>query len=260
MKRILSLALCALLTLPLLAGCGIRKSHSTWVIAVDGDFSPFVYAGADGKAAGLDVELLDAIARDQGFQYELRPSDWDTAMGVFTSHQAQVLMGSIAATQSRIDEGWAFSRSFYDGVTQSMAMEPSSDTNTLEDLSGKAVAVVSGTLGAAYAASVKDRYGFSIATFSDSHAMYAAVLKGQAAACFEDTPALRDSIRSGVALELVPGSEGDISNYSVAICDKKNREFLEMFDRGLENIRASGVYDSILARYAASLQSDSPQK
>ena len=33
-----------------------------------------------------------------------------------------------------------------------------------------------------------------------------------------------------------------------------------MFDRGLENIRASGVYDSILAKYAASLQSDSPQK
>lgn len=99
-------------------------------------------------------------------------------MSVFTSHQAQVLMGSIASSQERIDGGWFFSHSFYNGVTQSMAMEPSSDTNTLEDLAGKAVAVVSGTLGAAYAESVKDKYGFSIATFSDSHSMYAAVLKG----------------------------------------------------------------------------------
>ena len=162
-------------------------------------------------------------------------------------------MGSIASSQERIDGGWFFSHSFYDGVTQSMAMEPSSDTNTLEDLAGKAVAVVSGTLGAAYAESVKDKYGFSIATFSDSHSMYAAVLKGQAAACFEDTPALRDSIAGGVALELVPGSEGAASDYCVAICDEKDRPFLELFNQGLANIRANGIYDAILAKYADTL-------
>lgn len=250
MKRIISLLLCVLMAASVLGGCGIRKKHGTWIIAVDGDFSPFVYADADGKVSGLDVELLDAIARDQGFQYELRPSDWDTAMSVFTSHQAQVLMGSIASSQERIDGGWFFSDSFYSGVTQSMAMEPSSDTNTLEDLAGKAVAVVSGTLGAAYAESVKDQYGFSIATFSDSHAMYAAVLKGQAAACFEDTPALEDSIAAGVALELVPGSGGAASDYCVAICDGKNQSFLELFNQGLANIRADGTYDAILAKYA----------
>lgn len=253
MKRIVSLILCVLMTAALLTGCGSQKPRTTWVIAVDGDFSPFVYADADGKAAGLDVEILDAIARDQNFRYELHPSDWDTAMGVFTSHQAQVLMGSIASSQDRIDGGWYFSQSFYDGVTQSMAMEPSSDTNTLADLAGKAVAVVSGTLGAAYAESVKDTYGFSIATFSDSHAMYAAVLKGRAAACFEDTPALRDSIAGGVALEMVPGSEGAASDYCVAICDEKDQPFLELFNQGLANIRANGVYDAILAKYADSL-------
>ena len=253
MKRIISFFLCVLMTAALLAGCGDRKQRTTWIIAVDGDFSPFVCADANGEAVGLDVELLDAIARDQNFRYELRPSDWDTAMSVFTSHQAQVLMGSIASSQERIDGGWFFSHSFYNGVTQSMAMEPSSDTNTLEDLAGKAVAVVSGTLGAAYAESVKDKYGFSIATFSDSHSMYAAVLEGRAAACFEDTPALRGSIAGGVALELVPGSEGAASDYCVAICDEKDRPFLELFNQGLANIRANGIYDAILAKYADTL-------
>lgn len=253
MKRIVSFILCVLMTAALLAGCGSRKSHTTWIIAVDGDFSPFVSADAGGNVTGLDVDILDAIAQDQDFQYELRPSDWDTAMGVFTSHQAQVLMGSIANSQDRIDGGWFFSQGFYEGVTQSMAMEPSSDTNTLEDLAGKAVAVVSGTLGAAYAESIKDAYGFSIATFSDSHSMYAMVLKGRVAACFEDTPALRDSIAGGVALEIVPGSEGAASDYCVAICDEKNQPFLELFNQGLANIRANGVYDAILAKYADSL-------
>ena len=112
------------------------------------------------------------------------------------------------------------------------------------------MAVVSGTVGATYAQSIKDRYGFSIATFNDSPSMYESVLKGHAAACFADTPVLRRSIENGVALEIVDGSESEAVGYCAAVCDGKNRPFLELFDRGLEHIRASGVYDRILAKYA----------
>ena len=67
------------------------------------------------------------------------------------------------------------------------------------------------------------------------------------------SPALRDSIAGGVALELVPGSEGAASDYCVAICDEKDRPFLELFNQGLANIRANGIYDAILAKYADTL-------
>ena len=50
MKRIISFFLCVLMTAALLAGCGDRKHRTTWIIAVDGDFSPFVCADANGKA------------------------------------------------------------------------------------------------------------------------------------------------------------------------------------------------------------------
>ena len=130
-----------------------------------------------------------------------------------------------------------------------MAMVSGSDAITPDELAGNAVAVVSGTVGATYAQSIKDRYGFSIATFNDSPSMYESVLKGHAAACFADTPVLRRSIENGVALEIVDGSESEAVGYCAAVCDGKNRPFLELFDRGLEHIRASGVYDRILAKY-----------
>ena len=47
MKRIISFFLCVLMTATLLAGCGDRKHRNTWIIAVDGDFSPFVCADAN---------------------------------------------------------------------------------------------------------------------------------------------------------------------------------------------------------------------
>ena len=249
MKKLFALLLCALAAALLLTACGKRTADSPWVIAVDNDFSPFSYTGEDGSLTGLDVELLAAIAADQGFSYELKGSDWNGAVGAFTSRQAQVLMGSITATQARIDDGWYFSHSFFDTATQSMAMEPGSDTNTLDDLAGKAVAVVSGTLSASYAESLKDEYGFSIATFNDSHSMYNAVLSGRLAACFEDTLALRSSIESGVALEIVEESESSPTGYCVCVRDEENLSFLELFDRGLENIRANGTYDEIVSKY-----------
>ena len=51
----------------------------------------------------------------------------------------------------------------------------------------------------------------------------------------------------------VPGSEGAASDYCVAICDEKDRPFLELFNQGLANIRANGIYDAILAKYADTL-------
>lgn len=250
MKKAIAFILCAAMAGLLLVGCGQNHPENTWVIAVDRDLSPFLYEGDDGKMSGIAVDILEAIAEDQGFQYELRASDWRAAVSAFTSHQADVLMGSMTVTQNRIDGGWYFSHSFYDGITQSMAMVSGSDAITPDELAGKAVAVVSGTVGAAYAQSIKDRYGFSIATFNDSPSMYESVLKGHAAACFADTPVLRRSIENGVALEIVDGSESEAVGYCAAVCDGKNRPFLELFDRGLEHIRASGVYDRILAKYA----------
>ena len=76
MKKCILMALWALTALFLLAGCGKKTPAGTWIIAADNDLSPFIYAGDDGKAAGLDAEILEAIAEDQGFRYELRLSDW----------------------------------------------------------------------------------------------------------------------------------------------------------------------------------------
>ena len=46
-------------------------SGGHYVIATDTAFRPFEYTNADGELEGIDVDLLAAIAEDQGFTYEL---------------------------------------------------------------------------------------------------------------------------------------------------------------------------------------------
>ena len=168
-------------------------SDKVWVIATDTVFKPFEYTDANGQFVGIDVDIVDAIAEDQGFEYKMNSLGWDAAIAACQAGQADGMIAGASITDERIESGWMFSDGYYQ-ATQTMTVAENSDITGFEDLSGKTVAVKTGTQGAAYAESLKDEYGFNITYFEDSPTMYQAVLGGQAVACFEDTPIMASSI------------------------------------------------------------------
>lgn len=81
MKKFLSIMLVLCLMLGILAGCGGDNANGdndgkVWVVATDTVFKPFEYTNADGEFVGIDVDILAAIAEDQGFEYELNSLGW----------------------------------------------------------------------------------------------------------------------------------------------------------------------------------------
>ena len=82
--------------------------------------------------------------------------------------------------------------------------------------------------------------------------MYLAVIDGECAACFDDTPIMQENIRAlEMPLELVPGTENEGAEYGMVVFSKEKQELLDKFNAGLANIKASGKYDEILAKYEA---------
>ena len=224
-------------------------SDKTWVIATDTVFKPFEYTDASGNFVGIDVDIVAAIAEDQGFEYELKSLGWDGAIAACQAGQADGMIAGASITQERKDSGWLFSDGYYT-ATQTMTVAENSDITGFEDLAGKTVAVKIGTQGAAYAESLKDQYGFQITYFEDSPTMYQAVLGGQCVACFEDTPIMQASIKDGgLALKVLEDTANEGGDYGFAIFNADNQELLDMFNAGLANIKANGTYDEILAKY-----------
>ena len=224
-------------------------SDKTWVIATDTVFKPFEYTDANGDFVGIDVDILAAIAEDQGFQYELKSLGWDSAIAACQAGQADGMIAGASITQERKDSGWLFSDGYYT-ATQTMTVPANSDITGFDGLQGKTVAVKTGTQGAAYAESLKDQYGFTIQSFEDSPTMYQAVLGGQCAACFEDTPIMQASIKDGgLALKVLEDTANEGGDYGFAIFNENSQELLDMFNAGLANIKANGTYDEILAKY-----------
>ena len=219
-----------------------------FVIATDTVFRPFEFTDESGAFVGIDVDILVAIAEDQGFTYDLNSLGWDSAIAACQAGQADGMIAGASITDERKENGWIFSDGYYQ-ATQCMAVAADSDIAGFDGLSGQTVAVKTGTQGADYAESLKDQYGFEITYMDDSPTMYQAVTGGQAVACFEDTPIMGDSIKSGVALKIVEGSENEGSPYGFAVFSADKQELIDLFNAGLANIKANGKYDEILAKY-----------
>ncbi|MPN03924.1 Glutamine-binding periplasmic protein [bioreactor metagenome] len=122
------------------------------------------------------------------------------------------------------------------------------DIKSYSDLKGKKVAVKTGTEGATFAKSIKDQYGFDIVSFDKSPNMYEDVKTGNSVACFEDYPVMGYGIANGNGLKMVTNMERG-SSYGFAVMKDKNTDLLAMFNKGLENIKASGKYQEILDKY-----------
>ena len=224
-------------------------SGKKWVIASDTVFKPFEYTDASGKFVGIDVDIVAAVAADQGFDYEIKSLGWDAAIAACQAGQADGMIAGASITEERKANGWLFSDGYYT-ATQSMTVAADSDITGFDGLKGKDVAVKTGTQGAAYAETLKDEYGFNLVYFEDSPTMYQAVLGGQCVACFEDTPIMQATIKdNGLALKCLEDTANAGGDYGFAIFNADNQELLDMFNKGLANIKANGTYDQILAKY-----------
>jgi polar amino acid transport system substrate-binding protein len=123
-----------------------------------------------------------------------------------------------------------------------------SDIKSYDDLKGKKVAVKTGTEGATFAESIKDKYGFELVYFDESPLMYEDVKTGNSAACFEDYPVIGYGITQGNGLKMVTDMEKG-SSYGFAVLKGKNPELLKMFNDGLKNIKENGKYQEIIDKY-----------
>ena len=242
-----------LLSVGALAGCmaftASAEDAKVWKIATDTVFKPFEYTNESGEFVGIDVDILAAIAADQGFEYELNSLGWDASIAACQAGQADGMIAGASITDERKASGWTFSDGYYN-ATQSMTVQDSSDIASFADLDGKTVGVKTGTQGASYAESLKDEYGFSITYFEDSPTMYQAVMGGQVVACFEDTPIMAASIQDGgLPLKIVEGSENDGAPYGFAVFSEDSQELIDLFNAGLADIIADGTYEQIIAEY-----------
>nr|WP_262315778.1 ABC transporter substrate-binding protein/permease [Lacticaseibacillus parakribbianus] len=224
----------------------VQAAEQTYTIGTDVTFAPFEFADKNNQYVGIDIDLLNAIGKAEGFKVQWKILGFNAAVQALEAKQVDGVMAGMSITPER-QQKFAMSDPYYQsGIA--MAVAKTSKVSGLAGLRGKRVAVKTGTESAAFATAHAKRYGFSVVTFDDSNNVYQDVTSGNSQACFEDFPVMQYGIAQGVALRVVNSKPYAANDYGIAV-QKAKPQLVAKINAGLKKLRASGDYAKIVAKY-----------
>ena len=231
------------------AGQKATPKKKKYKISSDSSFAPFVFQNDQSKYTGIDMELIKAIAKDQGFTLEISNPGFDAAVSDVQNGNADGMIAGMTVTDAR-KATFDFSDPYY--TTNSiLAVQESSNIASYEDLKGKTVGVKNGTASQTFLEENKSKYGYKIKTFSDGASMYDSLNSGSVAAIMDDEPVIKYAIKQGRKFK-TPIEGTPSGQIAFAVQKDSNPELIEMFNNGLANLKESGEYQKILDKYLSS--------
>lgn len=227
---------------------GGDSGATTYIVGTDTTYPPFEFEEG-GEYKGIDIDLIKAIAEEEGFEIELKPMDFGGIIPALQADQLDVAIAGMSITDDR-KEKVDFSDPYFDAGLTLVVSEDNNDITTVEDLEGKIVAVKNGTTGADKAEELKEEVGIKeVRQFNDSPSMFQEVANGNADVLIEDYPVIAYQIKTkDLGLKTV-GERLNGDQYGIAVLKGENQELLEKINSGLQKLRDSGEYDEILNRY-----------
>lgn len=111
---------------------GVTPSKK-YVIYSDNAFPPFEFLDTEtNEYIGIDMDVLAAIAKDQGFEYEMHNEGFDASMGAVQSGQADAMIAGMTINDKR-RKTFDFSEGYFEDG-QILVVPADSSITSIEDL------------------------------------------------------------------------------------------------------------------------------
>ena len=220
-------------------------------VAMNAQFPPFESMNSSGQIEGFDVDVMDAIAKEEGFKVTYHQQAWD---GIFASLKAgdnDILISGITITDDRKKE-MLFSEPYYK-ITQVVLVPQGKNIASVEDLKKMdKVGVTIGTTGDLAAQKILGATSEKIIRLENLPLMLKEVETGAVDAVISDSAVVADYVKKkgdkGFTMVEVPDFAEE--HYGIAVA-KDNTELLTTFNAALKTIKENGEYQKILDKYFA---------
>lgn len=242
-KMFLGMLLLVVSTLAISA-CG-GGGLGTVTVGTNAEYPPFEFVNEDGEITGFDIELMEAIAEEAGFEYELVNTRWDGIFVALASGEFDAVISAATITPERAEQV-NFSDPYFN-AGQRIAVQAGNDSiQGPEDLDGKKVGVQLGTTGDIF---LTDQTNADVQRYDENTLAFEALSNGDIDAVMADGPTAADLLQANpeMNLKLVDGVYTD-EEYGIAV-NQEETELLEAINEGLAAVKESGEYDEIYDKY-----------
>ena len=221
-------------------------------VGTNAEFAPFEYVNEeDGTTIeGFDIDLINAIAADQGMTVEMENLEFDGLVMDLQNGSIDAAIAGMSVTPERVEQV-DFTETYYDaGLNIAVAIDDDSIASE-EDLAGKVVTAQQGTTGADKAMELQEAGVVAdVKLLANINVCMMALANGEVDAVIMDIPvnnkyvaAHPDEVK--IAAEFVVEEP---EQFAIAVA-KGNTELLEKLDAGLANVKEDGTYDALIDKY-----------
>lgn len=242
MKSLLKVSVAALALAFSLSSTAAEKKL---VVATDTAFVPFEFKQGD-KYVGFDVDLWDAIAKQLKLDYTLKPMDFSSIIPALQTRNVDLALAGITITEER-KKAIEFSDGYYKSGLLVMVRNNENDIKGISDLSGKVVAVKSGTGSVDYAkANIKSK---DLRQFPNIDNAYMELGTNRADAVLHDTPNILYFINTaGKGRFKAVGESIEAQQYGIAF-PKGSDDLREKVNGALKTIKENGTYNQLYKKW-----------
>lgn len=237
-------------------GCGTEQGVSKGkeetkpkIIIGSDNYPPFNYEDANGKPAGIDVDLATEAFERLGYQAVFTYIDWEAKKRLVESGEIDCIWGSFSIDGREAQYHWTTA---YMNSSQVVAVSKGSDIYTFADLQGKRIAVQSTTKPEELFASHADPRIPELAevfSLQNRELLYPFLSKGYADAIVAHKTAIVQCMKD-YALDYRILDEPLLTvGLGVAFSKYDDRGIENALSQVFEEMRADGTMEEILKKY-----------
>lgn len=119
-----------------------NTSSVVYRVGIDPVHPPFVQRDGKGNFEGFDIEILNEIAKREGFQVQYQSKTWTGIFNLLDTHELDIVVGGAVATDER-REKWALTEPHYH-VSTVLLVSKDSAIQKFTDGKGKKIAYSKG--------------------------------------------------------------------------------------------------------------------
>lgn len=248
-KKILSCALVAAMTMGVM-GCGAKKdnagldnikSKKKIVIGLSPDFAPFEFKDKQGNVVGMDAEIIKAIAKDIGVDYEIKSMDFNGLIPALQAGKLDIVVSGMNPTPER-EKNILFSDGYYDSASQLVVKKGEADKYKEEkDVEGKTLAVQKASVQETQSKTLKAKEVKSLGKVTDC---VLTLQGGKVDAVLLDKPVAMLTVKANDDLELTDLVMKDTTTKAFAVAMKKGETDLQSsINKTIAKLKSDGKLD-----------------
>ncbi len=258
MKRNLTMLLIVVAAFTLvLAGCGAKDNTSAgsepseggdgkkvYTVGTEATFAPFESLDDKGNIVGIDVDVLQAIADEMGFEVEWKNIGWEPVFQTVKNGETDIGGSGITITEDR-KQTFDFTEPYYESQLLIVVKEDSK-IKSLAELKDKKISVQINATGHMAAKKLQGESSKKIMAYENQPIAIQEMLNGNVDAAIGDNAVVYEYIKAHPKDKLkVIKDDAFEKEYYGFMVQKGNKELLDLLNEGLQKVKENGKLKEI---------------